>query len=140
MSDLPTERNELVSGLYVERVDDGQIVIFTILKMVRTVVDAWIDACNEEMRICLEQGRNLSILQDLSDRHVTQTPYSRERGQDIVDAYPDLTGRIAFVLPDTPDNQRIRLFVQRQEHQYRERKVFFSRDEGLAWLREALPS
>ena len=133
--DLP-DSEKLLPGLSRIVLDDGRIKIFIVEKMTRSVVDAWIDACDTEMKTCLASGQPLRIVQDLSGPEVTQTPYSRARGQELTDAYPELGGRIAFVLPDTLANQRIRLFVLRQPHQYRQRRVFFDRDEAIAWVRE----
>jgi hypothetical protein len=138
MMDESTTQQELVPGIHREALYNGRLVVFKIEKMTRKVVDAWIDACDKEMQRCLEEARPLLILQDLASPNASQTPYSRERGATLQDAYPDLSGRIAYILPDTPDNQRIRLFIRRQPNTYRTRSIFFNRDEAVAWLRELI--
>lgn len=138
MTDELQKGQLIVEGLYINFIADGKIMICTIESLSRTIVDAWIEQCDQEMQRCVAENRPILVLQDLSQSSEAQTPYSKERGQALADAYPELDGRTAFVLPDTPDNQRIRLFVRRQPHQYRERRIFFTRQEALDWLKQGL--
>lgn len=138
MSADPLKGDLIIDGLYVNHVDDGQILVCTIENLPRSVIDAWIEICDQDMQKCLAEKRPVLILQNLSNSRATQTPYSKERGEELTESYPELTGRIAFVMPDTSDNQRLKLFVQRQPHQYRERRIFFNHDDAIAWLREIL--
>ncbi len=138
MSANPHKGALVIDGLYVNHLNDNQVLVCTIEKLPRNVVDAWIDVCLEEMKKCNEEGRPVLVLQDLSDSRAIQTPYSKTRGEEATEAYPELEGRTAYVMPDTPDNQRLKLFIQRQPHRYRERRIFFTFDEALAWLQEAL--
>jgi hypothetical protein len=91
------------------------------------------------MKACYEGQRPVLILQDLSNPHVAQTPYSRKRGQAITDLYPELRGRIAFILPNTLQSLRIQLFLRKDvQNRARLRDVFFSREQALAWLKKGL--
>jgi hypothetical protein len=138
MTDELQKGQLIVEGLYVNFIADGKIMICTIESLSRVVVDAWIEHCDQEMQRCVAENRPILVLQDLSQSSEAQTPYSKERGQVLTNAYPELDGRTAFVLPDTPDNQRIRLFVRRQPHHYGERRIFFTRQEALDWLKQGL--
>lgn len=128
----------ITDGLHVNHLNDDQILVCTLEKLSRTAVDAWIEVCLTEMEKCSQDGRPILALQDLSDSRAIQTPYSKERGEEVTEAYPELVGRTAYVMPDTPDNQRLNLFIQRQPHKYRERRIFFAFDEALTWLQESL--
>ncbi len=132
------EREQLGSGISRETLFDGHLTIFNLVDITRVTVDLWIEACHELMKMAIATNQPLFIIQDLSHPNVTQTPYSRTRGQELTEAYPDLRGFIAFVLPDAPDSQRIRLFVRRQNNRYRQREVFFAREDALAWIKAAL--
>jgi len=129
----------LTPTLFRERLDDGRIVVFTLHDMANDTVNHWIAACLEEMKRCEEEHRPILILQDLSHPAVCQTEYSRERGQEVTTACPDLPGRIAFILqPGSVTTTRIGRFVRGQQLHCRDRQVFFSRDEALDWLRSPL--
>lgn len=130
---------ELVPGLTIEYLHDNQIAIYTLAEMTRSIVDAWIESCDQEMCNCANEGRPILIMQDLSNPRIAQTPYSRERGQALTAKYEALEGRIAFVLPPTTANQRIKLFLRRDAERNRERRAFRSRNEALNWLCEQLP-
>lgn len=131
-----TEDETLTAGLMREVLDDGKIIIFTLTDMTRDTVDAWVDGCIDAMRKCSEEKRPLLIVQDLSDPNISQTPYSKQRGAETTDAYPDVFGRIAFILPETVLADPIRKFMRSQPNQSRNRDAFHTREEALAWLRE----
>lgn len=114
------------------------IAFFTLHEMTSAIVDAWIDSCDEEMCKCLAEERPILIIQDLSNPKIAQTPYSRERRQLLTAKYETLAGRVAFVLPPTTANQRIKLFLRLDAERNRERRAFLSRDEALKWLCELL--
>ena len=113
---------------------DGYVNLFVLTNMTRETVDTWIDICDKIMAEGVQKNAPIFIIQDLSHPDATQTPYSQSRGQALVDAYPDLQGYIAFVLQDNADSQRIRLFVKRQNNRYRQREVFFTREDALEWI------
>ncbi|MCC6975946.1 MAG: hypothetical protein IT322_18225 [Anaerolineae bacterium] len=125
---------EQQSGLTIERLFEGQLVIFTLSDMKRETVDAWIDACLGEMRICLETGRLLRVIQDLSHPAANHTPYSQKRGSEVTEAYPELKGYVAFILESSVEATRTQMFIRSQPHRYRVRDVFFDRDEAIIWI------
>jgi len=125
-------------GLTCEVVQNGQIIIFTLTDMHNATVDAWVEHCLNMMKQCVEDKRPLLVLQDLSCPGVGQTTYSLIRGQDVTHAYPELKGRVAFVLSETFVAQRTRRFVEAQPTEARERQIFSNRAAALAWLMEGI--
>lgn len=113
-------------------------VIYTVQHLADRHVDVWVNACLEFMGECVQVGQPLLVLQDLSSMQVYQTDYSQQRGNEVTHAFPELQGRIAFVLPDTLASRRIRHFVHSQKLDSRERQVFFDRQEALEWLMDGL--
>ncbi|MCB9435930.1 MAG: hypothetical protein H6673_02935 [Anaerolineales bacterium] len=128
----------LGAGITCETLEDGCVTIFTLTDMTRITVDIWVDACDTLMRTAVDTHTPVRIIQDLSHPNVTQTPYSQERGQALQDAYPELQGRIAVILPNNHASHRIRLFFKRQNNRYRQRDVFFTREAALEWLNEVM--
>jgi hypothetical protein len=124
----------LAPGLTRERLAEGRVVAFTLMDLSEQTVDIWIKACLDEMAACIEQKRPILVLQDLARPGVIQTNYSRERGNEVTSAYPELDGRVAFVLMPGLVAQRVGRYVRGQSNEYRERRFFESRDEALAWL------
>lgn len=131
----PNGETALSGGLIMERLEPGPVVIFTLSDMRRDTVDAWIDACLAEMRACVKAGRPLRVVQDLSHPAAIHTPYSQKRGLEVTEAYPELGGRVAFVLAESLEATRTQLYIRGQPHRYRQRDVFFSREEAIAWVR-----
>lgn len=128
----------LGTGITRELACDGRVTIFILSDMTRVTVDIWVDACDTLMRAAVEASAPVYIVQDLSHPNVTQTPYSQERGQALTEAYPELKGRIAVVLPNNHASHRIRLFIKRQNNHYRQREVFFTREAALEWMNEEI--
>ncbi len=133
-----TQPEHLARGVMREVLDDGGIVVFTLIDLADETVDVWVEACLELMERCRDEGQPLRVLQDLARPGVVQTAYSRARGNTVTNAFPDLKGRIGYVMQPGITSQRVGRYVQGQEHHYRERRIFYDRDEAIAWLREDL--
>jgi hypothetical protein len=138
--DEPSEPKALALGLTQQWVKPPQIVIFKLTNMLDKTVDVWIDACLSVMQECNLAKRPLLVLQDLSHPHVHQTTYSRVRGNGVALAYPDLPGRVAFVLAENYAAQRARRFVEAQTKETRERAICVVFEEALAWLKAYQPT
>lgn len=128
----------LATGLTYEVLEEGQIHVFKLSNMSRDTVDVWVKQCLEAMRQCHEAGQPIRVLQDLRSPNAGHTPYSEDKGKLISAAYPDLRGRVAFVLPPSVMAQLIRIYVRstQQESPTRERRAFENYEAALAWLRE----
>jgi hypothetical protein len=139
-SDLPDGYEQLEAGVARQAYHEGRVVGFYLTDMSRQTVDVWVGECVREMEKAQAEGRPVLIVQNFKHRGVAQTPYSRDKGSELSSAYPELKGRTAFVLPNTPEALRIKLFVRRTADQHtRERDVFFNEEAALAWLEEWLP-
>lgn len=135
-----SQPEQLAAGLLREYAAGGRIVIFTLSALSDKTVDVWVAACLAEMQVCVAEERPILVMQDLARPTVIQTPYSREQGNSVTNAYPELGGRIAFVLERSTASLRVGRYVKGQEHEYRERHIFVSRDDALVWLMELVPS
>jgi len=128
----------LTPTLTQENLYAGRIVVFTLSSMTRETIDAWVDGCLAYMKSCWGAGEPLLLLQDLSHQHIAQTPYAKQRGTELSQAYPELGGRVGFVLPRSANAQNIRLFARSLSNQRREHSIFMNREQALAWLAESL--
>lgn len=130
-----TPIEKLSSGLWRQHFCDGQIVAFKIWDAHRATIDVWIEACLQAMYACARDGHRMRILQDLSARQFAQTPYSKTRGTELTEAFPELLGRTALLIRKGPDAQRIRLFILRDaDPNTRQRQAFVEPEEALQWL------
>lgn len=128
---------QLAEGLTREYVCNGQIVILYLENVSRKTIDVWFEVCLAEMKACNDSKRPVLMLNDNTAPKLALTPYIQEKSRILTDSYPDLTGRVAIILPNSLEAHRIRLFVARSLNKYtRERQAFFSREAGLKWLTE----
>ena len=135
-----TQPQQLATGLLRSYAAGGRVVIYTLSSLSNDTVDVWVASCLAEMETCIAEDRPLLVLQDLARPTVVQTPYSREQGNTVTHSYPELGGRIAFMLQHNTASQRVGRYVKGQNHEYRERQIFTSREDALAWLMELVPS
>lgn len=134
----PDSIERLGTGITREVMFNGQVVIFNLSDLADATVDIWIEACLRRMHDCVDKNEPLLVLQNFSNRNIFQTEYSQKRGAELTALYPELKGRIAFLLPDTIQSRRIQVFIESQTNQSRERRVFFSRISAIRWLSEGI--
>ncbi len=135
----PGRGTHLAPGVVSETLDEGQIVIFTFADAAIATIDAAVEALGDLMRRCDEAGRPLRVLLDLSQPAVILTPYARERVTALTSIRPRLRGRVALLAQEgTPVAHQVNRVLRSTLYQYRERSLFFRREQALDWLR-ALP-
>lgn len=118
----------------------GYVVAFRVFDARRTTIDVWIEACAAEMYHCTRDERPLRIVQDLRSPDFAQTPYSKERGAELTSGFAELPGRVAMVVPASPELHRIRHFTRRiADQQTRERDVFTDPLDALQWVVKGVP-
>jgi len=127
----------LADGGVIETQDGGELVTFTFTNLDVTTVDHAIEALGDLMRRWDEAGRPLRVLLDLRQPDLILTPYARERAAAFTRVRPRLRGRIALLAqPGTSIAHRIDRVLRSELYHYRERSLFFDREQALAWLRE----
>lgn len=125
-----------------EWLHNRHIVIYTVFDVSRTVVDVWAEAVIDLMEKWPPDRAYLAIY-DVSNIP-SLTPYARKRAEDIARVAANLAhidGAYAVVLKRNFLSMIIRLFVLRDlpgQNPKFKRRVFFDRDEALAWLEEFL--
>jgi len=135
----PGSSTHLSEGILSETLDDGQLVVFTFLNLAISTVDSAMEALDALLRRCDEAGRPLRLLLDLSAPEPILTPYAREQGASLSRLRPRLRGRVALVAQEgSPIAHRLDRFLRSELYHYRERSMFFQRDQALVWLRETL--
>lgn len=127
--------------LTIEQLYDGKITVLNATSVKRHVVDAWADKM-KELLLNLPPGKTLLTLHDYSaaDQFVT-TPHLRKRANENVMLRPDVNARTAVVLPDNIVMRITQMFLRAlpaPRNSSRIRRIFYTREEALAWLIEAL--
>ncbi len=128
----------LTPGVTCEWLDDRQIVVYTIATVARTAIDVLL----ERMKAVLRDwptDRPYLALYTLGTSSPSQpggpTPYIRERFREVPQMRPEIEAHIAIISTRSFQGQLVRLYTQARGNAAR---IFFSREEGLAWLREFL--
>jgi hypothetical protein len=141
-SDSPTTSPEaspaieaVAPGITLEWLHDGRIPVFTMATVARTSIDAWIERL-KKLTQEWQADRPFLSMHDISDRNVGATPYFRARVEEIPTWRPEGEAHIALVLPRTIQGKVIQMFVQARKGQ--PVRIFFTREEGLAWLQSHL--
>ncbi len=125
-------------GQYVTRewIDNKRIVIYRIYGITREAVDEWITSAFEIFKLW-PATEPLLVVYDFSESGgLSITPYIRKRTAELAEARPELMGRAAVILPRTIGAQAARIFVLISLKKNRVRRVFFTVDEALAWIRK----
>jgi hypothetical protein len=130
--------HKLADGISRAVVCDGQITIYRLTDMHRKTVDAWIEAAKAQIQACVDNEQPLLTLNHFVGQNVGPTPYSNGRGKEISEAMPDITGFTAFVMEESPQSIQLQIYMRKDMAKTRQRAVFFTFDEGLAWLKSQL--
>ncbi len=130
----------IIQGLTREWLFERQIVVYTLTSASRDAVDAWIDTGFATMKSWPADRPYLAI-HDVSSPNLTMTPYARQRAREIAKQLPPHLTRSAAIVRKDMFGQAIRLFIKLdmlRVHPTLERKVFFTREAAVAWLKEKL--
>ncbi|MCC7447818.1 MAG: hypothetical protein IT324_10390 [Anaerolineae bacterium] len=135
----PSQPNVEQFGPYLTRewLDDRQIILYTATSVSRDVIDQWVESIRG-LRADWPPDRPFLNLYDLSSTDTSLTPYIRQRFQELMQEYHAYHGRTAIVIKKSFLAQLLQMFLDSQPKGPRQRKIFFNRDQGLQWLRQAL--
>jgi hypothetical protein len=124
------------SHLKVAWLYDHQIAVFTVDSLHPSVIDAW-----AERWIALLKGwdatKTLYCLNDYTGvKNFTATSQLRRRSKELTLVRQDVRAKNAICIPKSMVGQVTQIFINAlpQLKVERVRRMFFSADEGLAWL------
>lgn len=132
----PTRTQEFDVGVIVEWYDDNDIVLFAGSSQSRPAMDIWAEQVLADTR--RKEGRIKHVI-DLTANQTVITPYLRSKVKEVNNAYPNVTGFVAVIVRENLLTQAIRLFINREMMRglpSMNARMFFNRDDALAWLRE----
>ena len=130
-----SEPYEILPGLTLEKLHDGKILVWSASASTRAISAAWYEHTKKQLEDWPENQPYLALL---NMARVILTPFARDQAKELTEIRADISGRVAVVVSPSPTGHLIRLFVNRSLPKTRERRVFFSFDEALTWLEEAL--
>jgi hypothetical protein len=138
-SDSPTASPEsapsvetIAPGITLEWLCDGRIPAFTMKTSARASIDAWIEKLKEVGKEW-PAGQPFLSLQDISDKNVGATPYFRARIEEMPTWRPQqVEAHVALIVPRSIQGRLFQMFLQARKGE--PVRIFFSREDGLAWL------
>ena len=132
----------LAPGVTRQWLYNHRIVAYVISDISRPAIDAWIGGIHQAAKTW-QSGQTSCSLYDFSAKRVVAfTPYLRARLTEVSQLRPELTTRVAVVLPDTRIGQLLsqmtHLFLKSQPRINTQADVFFSRDDAICWLKRQI--
>ena len=125
----------------VEWLEEDKIATFKVNSIKPHVIDTWADKVKEVM-LAWPSNKILLTLHDYSaTKNFVTTSHLRRRSKENTQLRSDLDARTAVVMPDSfvirMTSVLLRALPQPKKTS-RQRRIFTSRAEALAWLSEAL--
>ncbi len=131
LSPTPEPAETIAPGITREWIANNQIVVFTMATVARSSIDALLNHVKQLM-IEWPADRPYLALYHVADTTNGPTPYIRERFRDVQTWRPDLKAHIALVATRNFQGKLIQIYARTRGAVV---QMFFSRDEGLAWLK-----
>ncbi len=129
---------QVTPSVTFEWILDGRACLMALADMKRETVDAWADKIAAVAREW-PADRPFAAMYDVSASWIGLTPYVRERSAGLAKLRPELPWAYnAIILPRNVMTQFMALFVRTSERKKIDAKAFFSREEGLTWLKKVL--
>ncbi len=132
----------LHADLDLERLHNGQIIVYTVKSAKREVTDIWVESIKKEI-LATPNNQPFIALYDVTPI-MAVTPYAKAKLQELSDythsdeKYTEKYGYIAFLLSNSMLNTIVRRFVNfdlgRKRAGKYERQIFQDKDQALAWL------
>ena len=130
---------QLTPELTREYLLDGCIIAFQLNNMDWRTTDAWYEA-NKAALEKWPADRPILMLQDIAIHEAMPSSYFRTRSSELVKMRPDVHGRNAVVIHRSLTTQALRglFIIVNRASGLRQRRLFFSREDAIRWLEEAL--
>lgn len=129
------EPEQIAPRVTLQWLDNKQLVVYMVQSLTREATDAWVENALELFRQWPANKRILIVYDFTLCGGVALTPYIRKRAEELAIIRPEISGRVAVILPRSVGTQAARLFVLAKLKKSRVRRIFFTREEGLAWVR-----
>jgi hypothetical protein len=128
-----TTSSPVESDIKYELVKDGKIIVYHIGKVDRDYADRMAVVVHKIMSEWPREKPYLCAF-NVIDPKIIMTPYIRSKLKEFTDAYPDLAGKAAAVIPGTPMAHAVRMYMMLEAKKYRQRRTFFTLEEAIEWL------
>jgi hypothetical protein len=127
-----------VPGLQVERLCDGEVVIFTFTSRFNSeIIETWTMLLKQYLESRQTTDR-FTVLDVSQTPFLAFTSLASQRLKETAAAYPDATGRVAVIVPQIGVLQPIgEFFVQQNNNRIQPHlkiQMFNSRQEGIDWV------
>ena len=139
-SDSVSKIEEINEHLKLKWLNDGQIVVFKMTTVHREMIDVWADRYKALLTEWPSEQPLLTLHDFLETDSIIMTPHMRRRAQEFVSLRPDVITRTAIAMQQSLFANATRIFIQTlpQSTPNRLRKIFFTREDALAWLNDEL--
>ena len=126
---------ETSGGLTVERLHDGQIVIFTVLDMTPETVERWANKVIEVTEA--RRAKDIFYIHDATHVAFAMTPHFRRHSERVTNAHPDAEGAVAIILRESLLLKVTRIIIENLVKRSQPKiatRIFFDRTQALNWL------
>ncbi len=137
MESLSLAVEQLSPGVKLERLHNDQIFVFTITDVSRATIDTWANTIKDLTAGWPDEHRYYA-LNHFAGKDVSLTPYLRAKITELTGWRPEQGGYIAAVLPRTFFAQLMTLFLPTMNRRNMQNRLFFTREEGLAWVEKMM--
>lgn len=137
MSGSGSQEWELTRGVWIELLDDEAILAVRVATIERAAIDCLYSWLRERINGWDEQQPWLALY-DLTMPGAMLTPYMRRRVIEFAMLRPEVGGRVAFVMRRDATTALFSLVQAGMPTRARTLRIWLSRQEALAWLREVL--
>ncbi len=137
MSQSDPQESELTHGIWIQLLDEGAIVAVRIATIERPSLDClsrWLEA----RLSAWDALQPWLAMYDVTAPNVMLTLYMRRRVFEFAVLRPEVRGRVAFVMRRDAATMLFNLLQSGTSRRAREWRVWFDRQQALAWLRELL--
>lgn len=133
MENVKENMQEVAPDITLHWLHDHQIAYFTTRTVARTSWDGWLDTMLK-MKREWPQDRPFLNLQDNLYQGAAFTPTVRQHSIQVSRYRPEIVQCTAVVLPKTIVAQFVQLFMRTFHEPNVDARVFFTVEDGLAWL------
>jgi hypothetical protein len=137
MSQSEASEWELTRGVWIALLDEGAILAVRVATIDREAVDCLYRWLMERLTEWDERQPWLALY-DLTTPGAMLTPYMRRRIGEFAIQRPEVGGRVAFVMRRDATAALFDISQAGMPARARTMRVWFRRQEALAWLREVL--
>lgn len=141
---MKSQIEQLADGLTLERLDEGQILIFKIDSMSQATLRTLFSTVEEIQRKMPNDTPYLAMYDATQNLSASVTPTVRKVASEVARKKPLQSGRNALVVSSLFSMliSPLKLFFKRDLQRIQKKilwEVFSNREAALAWLREGLP-